>query len=176
MFMYTCQIGNLRALLDLPGLPLSIQPYIKQLKSLYDPIPFEPEIVTKYQDDYLELPVFNELIAKLNKKFSLSDSIWVLSTAYSQEVRQNRSSYSPVTSRAKFLKNHRVADEVYSVSNVNKNNSVIALKPGLQAAYGQIEKIFQHSRQMPNELRWNFTLDNAHNEEMSERERKTILS
>ncbi|KAI7954114.1 hypothetical protein MJO28_006661 [Puccinia striiformis f. sp. tritici] len=121
-----------------------------QLKSLYDPIPFEPEIVTKYQDDYLESPVFNELIAKLNKKFSLSDSIWVLSTAYSQEVRQNRSSYSPVTSRAKFLKNHRVADEVYSVSNVNKNNSVIALKPGLQAAYGQIEKIFQHSRQMPN--------------------------
>ncbi|POW10934.1 hypothetical protein PSTT_05682, partial [Puccinia striiformis] len=126
---------------DLPGLPLSIQPYIKQLKSLYDPIPFEPEIVTKYQDDYLESPVFNELIAKLNKKFSLSDSIW-----FAKIVQ----AYSPVTSRAKFLKNHRVADEVYSVSNVNKNNSVIALKPGLQAAYGQIEKIFQHSRQMPN--------------------------
>ncbi|KNZ61846.1 hypothetical protein VP01_134g6 [Puccinia sorghi] len=41
-----CQMGNLRALLDMLGLPQSIQPHIEQLKSLYNSIPLETSTET----------------------------------------------------------------------------------------------------------------------------------
>ncbi|KAI7963798.1 hypothetical protein MJO29_004225 [Puccinia striiformis f. sp. tritici] len=99
-----CRIGNLRTLLDMPGLPTSIQPHISQLSSWYDPILFQAQT-----DSYNPTPFLDD----------------------------------------RFVKNHHIADVIYSVHDVNQNNSIVALKPGLQAAYGQLLKIFQNSRCLP---------------------------
>ncbi|POV95567.1 hypothetical protein PSHT_15608 [Puccinia striiformis] len=141
-----CQMGNLRALLDTPGLPASIQPHISQLKSLFEPIPFKPEIDTRNHPEYLDSHIFNELIEKLNDQFSLPGKEWVSSTEFCQKDLEDRLIFSPTSSQVILLKNHPILDVNYSTHIVNKNNSVVALKPGLKAAYGQIESIFKHSR------------------------------
>ncbi|KAI9630816.1 hypothetical protein KEM48_013584 [Puccinia striiformis f. sp. tritici PST-130] len=139
-------MGNLRALLDTPGLPASIQPHISQLKSLFEPIPFKPEIDTRNHPEYLDSHIFNELIEKLNDQFSLPGKEWVSSTEFCQKDLEDRLIFSPTSSQVILLKNHPILDVNYSTHIVNKNNSVVALKPGLKAAYGQIESIFKHSR------------------------------
>jgi hypothetical protein len=37
-----CQVGNLKALLEMQQLPPSMDPFVRQLQAYYNPIPFTP--------------------------------------------------------------------------------------------------------------------------------------
>ncbi|WAR56382.1 hypothetical protein PtB15_7B230 [Puccinia triticina] len=145
-----CEVGNLKALLDIEQLPPSMQPFIQQLKSYYDPIPFTPVTNHRRYDDSLDDQLYHNLIHKINDKFPLYGNVWITSTDYSAKEVTDRSNYTPVTSRANFLKHHSIRSEVYSTFHVSQNNSIVRLKD-LSKATCRIDSIFRHARIGPDD-------------------------
>lgn len=144
-----CQAGNLRALLERPDLPSSLDPFIRQLRAYYDPQPFEPSFNNHRVENSLDENLYMGLINKINEKFSIQGRTWIASSEYSKKQPCDRLHYAPVTSRTAFFKNHSIGDVVYSTTAENEHNSVLALKENLRTSYGRIEYIFQHVRSLP---------------------------
>ena len=143
-----CETGNLRALLNSPGLPPTIQPFFRQLRAFYDPIPFEPSNNNQNYQDMLDSETYQALIEKINNKNPLEDKLWISSNEYSAKDIYDRLSFAPINSRVNLLKSHSSGDVVYSTFAHNPSNSVIGLKD--HATYGRINTIFEHSRVLPN--------------------------
>lgn len=143
-----CEAGNLKSLLEVPHLPASMEPFVGQLRSYFDPIPLTATTNDRSREDALDDQLFKDLILKINEKFPIKNKAWVSSNHYSA-MKGNRSHFVPITSRATFLKSHTKIEEIYSPFHVNENNCTVSFKNGSKTSHGRIESIFEHSRTGP---------------------------
>ncbi|PLW33130.1 hypothetical protein PCASD_17572 [Puccinia coronata f. sp. avenae] len=143
------RIGNLRALLDSPNFPPALAPFIRQVKSLYDPIPFAPQTVTKNRIN-LDKHLFDALTARINELFPLVNQTWVASDKWDKMKSRTAMKFTPLTSHILKIPNCVIDKIVFSSVKTNENNSVVALKPNTHGVnFGIIQLIFQHSRVSP---------------------------
>ncbi|PLW34522.1 hypothetical protein PCANC_19240 [Puccinia coronata f. sp. avenae] len=140
------RIGNIRALLDNPNFPATVTPFIREVKSLYNPIPSTHHTQTKNRmnlDDHL----FKGLIARMNEMFPLVNRTWISSDKWDRIKSRNSNKFAPLNSRVLKIPNLVNDKIVFSSVATSQNNCVVALKPNTHGLnFGIIELIFQHSR------------------------------
>ncbi|KNZ54367.1 hypothetical protein VP01_2964g6 [Puccinia sorghi] len=144
-------VGNLRALLQISALSdPALAPYIRQVKALYDPIPF----VAKHTrpTSSLEEVVFQELIARINQLFPLEQVTWISSDRWAKLSSRNAAKFAQLQSRVTQLRNLTINNVLFSTMETNENNCVVALKTNRNANYGIIENIFKHSQVSPQKV------------------------
>ncbi|PLW07024.1 hypothetical protein PCASD_23641 [Puccinia coronata f. sp. avenae] len=143
------RIANLRALLDSSNFPPALAPFIRQLRSLYDPIPSIPETITKNRMS-LDKRLFEILIARINELFPLVDQKWLASDKWDKIKSRDTNKFTPVTSQVLKLPNYVRDQIVFSTVKTNENNCIIAMNPNdYGIKFGIIELIFQHTRISP---------------------------
>jgi hypothetical protein len=128
--------------------PESFKPYVKEIRALYNPIPFVAQTATNQRQKSLEVDMFKQLIGRLNQIFPLENGRqWVASSEWS--LSASSANKAPVNSRIQIFPNLKQGDVVYSNRKTNENNCVVQLKPDSQTKYGMINRIFTHSRAAP---------------------------
>ncbi|WAQ88805.1 hypothetical protein PtA15_10A225 [Puccinia triticina] len=142
------RIGNLRAALASGSFPKSFKPYVKQIRALYQPIPFAAETATNRRQSTLEVGMLNQLIDWLNQIFPLENGgQWTTSSKWSMSLASVNK--APVNSLIQIFPNLKQGNVVYSSMKTNESNCVVELKPGSQTKYGMIKTIFTHLRRAP---------------------------
>ncbi|PLW31340.1 hypothetical protein PCANC_19621 [Puccinia coronata f. sp. avenae] len=143
------RIGNIRALLDNPKFPEAVTPFIREVKSLYNPIPFAPHTQTKNLLN-LDDRLFKGLIGWINELFPLVDQTWISSDKWDGIRSRNPNMFAPLSSRVLKIPNLVNDGIVFSSVKTSENNCVVALKPNANGInFGIINLIFQHSRITP---------------------------
>ncbi|KAI7945992.1 hypothetical protein MJO29_012380 [Puccinia striiformis f. sp. tritici] len=145
-------LANLRALLDSPTFPEELEPLIRQVKSLHNPIPFVAKTSNLKQVKVLDKYLFASLIIKINELFPLPDRKWIAADKWDKLKSKEVDQFAVVNSRITEISNVSIdgTDVMFSTFEKNANNSIIVLKPTVRAAnYGIIKHIFKHSRIAP---------------------------
>ncbi|POV98306.1 hypothetical protein PSHT_14103 [Puccinia striiformis] len=151
------RLANLRTLLDNPALPSSLEPCIRQIKSLYDPIPSNVEASRKPVTSLNEV-LFQSLILRINELFPLPHITWTSSDKWDRIKSDQIHKFASLNSRITEVSQVVIGEHiVFSTFKKNENNSIIALKPNVLAPYGIIEKIFKHRRVTPDKLSYTDT-------------------
>ncbi|KAI9618536.1 hypothetical protein H4Q26_012357 [Puccinia striiformis f. sp. tritici PST-130] len=141
------RVSNLKALLQSGNFPPSLEPFIRQIRALYEPIPFIRQAQVQTCQTPLENEWFLHLVTRLNELFPVEDHKWAASDDWHRSKSQN--TLAPVNSRVRVVSNFKKGEEIYTSMKTNKNNCVVALKPDAKLKYGMIDRIFLHSRTPP---------------------------
>ncbi|WAQ84719.1 hypothetical protein PtA15_5A292 [Puccinia triticina] len=141
------QVGNLRALLQSGNLPASLEPFVQQIRELYEPIPFVPQSQVQHRQSSLEHNMFSHLVTRLNELFPLNNCEWVPSDEWHKA--KSKSKLAPVNSLVQVVSNFKRGEEIFMSMQKSKKNCAVALKPDAKIKYGMIDKIFVHSRTPP---------------------------
>ncbi|KAA1073203.1 hypothetical protein PGT21_050095 [Puccinia graminis f. sp. tritici] len=143
------RISNLRSMLESGSFPPSLDPVIRQIKALYDPIPAVPRTRLNEPTRPLSEKLFKQLIIRLNERFPLATHKWLESDKWVALSSAESPNFAPVNSRAEHVKNIHVDDVIFSTISSNESNCAIALKPHSPLKYGLIHSIFKHTRRAP---------------------------
>ena len=143
------RIGNLRSLLESQNFPPSLDPIIRQIRAMYDPIPFVSKTQQHNPKTPLEADFFRQLVDQLNNRFPLPNKKWIASDSWSKLRPSVSKNFVPVNAKVEQLKDFKVDDVVFSTFKANNKNSAIALKPNAPVKYGFIQSVFRHTRSAP---------------------------
>ncbi|POV94806.1 hypothetical protein PSTT_16647 [Puccinia striiformis] len=135
-----------------PTFPEELEPLIRQVKSLHNPIPFVAKTSNLKQVKVLDKYLFASLIIKINELFPLPDRKWIAADKWDKLKSKEVDQFAVVNSRITEISNVSIdgTDVMFSTFEKNANNSIIVLKPTVRAAnYGIIKHIFKHSRIAP---------------------------
>ncbi|MBW0473531.1 hypothetical protein O181_013246 [Austropuccinia psidii MF-1] len=148
-----CRAGNLQALMSQhEKFPASLRPFIHQLQALHDPLPVKPKFIPKGRVSFLDSPTLNLLIKRINELFPAGDnSSWTASKDWAKKTHSNASNFLSISSNIENLATYSVDEHVYATSKTNPSNSIVKLKNHSNLEYGVIEKIFKHTRTLPNQ-------------------------
>ncbi|KAI7934600.1 hypothetical protein MJO28_016917 [Puccinia striiformis f. sp. tritici] len=141
------RVSNLKALLQSGNFPPSLEPSIRKIRALYEPIPFVRQAQVQTCQTPLENDWFLHLVTRLNELFPIENHKWAASDDWHRSKSQNE--LAPVNSCVWVVSNFKKGEEIYTSMKTNKNNCVVALKPDAKLKYRMIDRIFLHSRTPP---------------------------
>ncbi|KAA1136386.1 hypothetical protein PGTUg99_029580 [Puccinia graminis f. sp. tritici] len=136
-------------MLDSGSFPPSLDPVIRQIKALYDPIPAVPRTRLNEPTQPLSEKLFKQLIVRLNERFPLATQKWLESDKWVALSPSESPNFAPVNSHAEHVKNISVDDVIFSTIRSNESNCAVALKPHSPLKYGLIHSILKHTRRAP---------------------------
>lgn len=143
-----CRMANLAALLkDESKIPTCLHPYLRELRSLFEPIPFESKAETVYTSQPLGDDIVGKLVWRLND-FKADGCLWKASDEWSQLSEDDKRDYSPVVSQGKFCTGILHDGVLFTTHERSADNSVIHAVSRSNGAvmFGQITSIFTHQR------------------------------
>lgn len=142
------RMGNLAALIkDETKVPECLKPYLKQLRSIFDPQPFEPEASNVFVSQRLSDEDLHQLVSRLNSVQS-ENRVWKSAADWSKLPTESQKNYSPVASRATSLTGVKHDGVLFTTYDQNPDNSVIHVisQSNNQVMFGKIKSIFTHER------------------------------
>ncbi|PLW22271.1 hypothetical protein PCANC_28642, partial [Puccinia coronata f. sp. avenae] len=147
-----CRLANLQAVLSAPErFPADLQPYLRQLKSLFEESLCEDKIIPKSRQGFLDSSALKVLIRRLNKLFPCpTGATWITSNAWDKKREAESAKFLSVTSRIENLSTCEINKVNFSTYRENPSNSVIVLRANCAPQYGIIEQIFRHTRILGN--------------------------
>lgn len=142
------RLGNLAALLKDKRVPALLQPYLKRLLSIIEPILFVAKTTSSIpSNEAIDFKIYRQLIKYMNSQ-SLNDCAWTSATDWTFLTSWEKKICAPVRASAKFLSNVTHKSVSFATFSHSKNNSVVQvnLGPDGTISFGTIQSIFIHRR------------------------------
>lgn len=140
-----CRSGNLSALLKDEKLPMFLLPYLKRLRTLYEPMVQRVKDLSNSRMMPLDKKTLKMLVGCLNTENS-DGCIWIDPCKWAELKDEEAIAFSPVQAKAVAYKQVQHNDVSYSTFHTGQNNSFVLTKPDSEGIckFGRIISIFLH--------------------------------
>ncbi|EGF98185.1 uncharacterized protein MELLADRAFT_69491 [Melampsora larici-populina 98AG31] len=140
--------GNLAALLKGKRVPTALNPYLPQLCSLFEPIPYVPKTTSSSdQKKAIDADIYKQMIEHMNRE-RLNECAWKSASEWNFLPENEKRVTAPVSDSARFVKRYVHKGVNFTTFETSKANSVVQVRSQVNnmMSFGKINSIFVHRR------------------------------